>query len=159
VALDLGTAFEQDNQLLRSGGVQLQGIAAITANNGWAMAATGATIVVIGLAILALIISQLHRIIGFFEKKDKAGPDKVEPSSATPLFVETEVSDPLSDLSATARYFQSLTAPLGDAFALAQLYQALEAANVPHPHITVRELKASGFLSPAEEGQFSWQNV
>jgi hypothetical protein len=148
-----------NDQLLQSGGVQLEGFAAISAHNGWAMAATGATIVIIGLAILAGIISQLHKIIGFFEKRGKAGPEVAESSSATPPSVEPLTADPLSDLAATALYYRSLTSHFGDVFALAQLYQALEAADVPHPHITVRELKASGFLSPAGEGQFSWQNV
>ncbi len=137
----------------------MEGLAAISAHNGWAMAATGATIVIIGLAILASIISQLHKIIGFFEMRGTAEPEVAEPISAPPLSVEPLPADPLSDLGATARYYRSLTAQLGDVFALAQLYQVLEAANAPHPHITVRELKASGFLSPDEKGQFSWQHV
>jgi hypothetical protein len=148
-----------DDQLLLSGGVQLEGLAAISAHNGWAMAATGATIVIIGLAILASIISQLHKIIGFFEKRGKAEPEVAESSPAPPPSVEPLTADPLSDLADTARYYRSLTTQLGDVFGLAQLYRALESADVPHPHITVRELKASGFLSPAGEGQFSWQNI
>jgi Na+-transporting methylmalonyl-CoA/oxaloacetate decarboxylase gamma subunit len=148
-----------DDQFVQSGGVQLQAIDAITALNGWAMAATGATIVILGLAILAAIISQLHKIIGFFEKKENAEPKVVESNPATPPSVEPLTTDHLSDLAATARYYRSLAPQLGDVFVLAQLYQALETADVPHPHITVRELKASGFLSPAGEGQFSWQNV
>jgi hypothetical protein len=145
--------------LLQAGGEQLQGLAAITAHNGWAMAVTGAIIVTTGMAILSSIIAQLHKIIGFFEKGEKKGLEEAEPSSAAQPSVEPLTTDPLSDLAATARYYQALTAPLGDVFVLAQLYQVLEAAEVPHPHITVRELKASGFLSPAEGGQFSWQNV
>ena len=137
----------------------MEGFAAISAHNGWAMAATGATIVIIGLAILAAIISQLHKIIGFLEKRGKVEPAMAETRLDTPSSVEPLTADPLSDLADTARYYRSLTAQLGDVFGLAQLYQALEAADVPHPHITVRELKASGFLALVEEGQFSWQNV
>ncbi len=123
------------------------------------MAATGAAIVVIGLAILALIISQLHKILGFFEKEEKAGPVMDESASDPSPAVEIGSVDPLIDLAATARQYRLLTAQLGETFGLAQLYIALETANAPHPHITVRELKASGFIVPADKGQFSWHNV
>lgn len=137
----------------------MQGLAAITAQNGWAMAATGAAIVVGGLAILSIIIAQLHKILAFFEKKEKANPGADESKTNAPPAVEIGTIDPLSDLATTARHYRSLTAKFGDEFGLAQLYQVLEAANAPHPHITVRELKASGFLAPTEAGQFCWQNV
>ena len=65
------------------------GIAAITANNGWAMAFTGACIVMVGLAVLAFVISQLHKIIGLVEK----GKSKVPVSEST-------VKQPTPDLSA-----------------------------------------------------------
>ncbi|MEJ2331750.1 MAG: OadG family protein [Desulfobulbaceae bacterium] len=45
------------------------GLQAISANNGWSMAFVGALIVMCGLASLSFIISQLHKIIGLFEKK------------------------------------------------------------------------------------------
>ncbi|MEJ2270181.1 MAG: hypothetical protein P8Y04_10475, partial [Desulfobulbaceae bacterium] len=44
------------------------GLQAISANNGWSMAFVGALIVMCGLASLSFIISQLHKIIGLFEK-------------------------------------------------------------------------------------------
>lgn len=134
----------------------MQGIAAITAQNGWAMAATGAAIVILGLAVLSFIISQLHRIILLFEKKDAAEPEKKE-DTATPPQVLTDDVDPLSDLAETASQYQALTAHIGGSFGLSQLYQALEAAKAPHPHITVRELKAAGYLEPTDEGNFCWK--
>ena len=47
----------------------MNGLTAISAQNGWAMAITGAFIVMGGLALLALIISQMHRVIGFWERR------------------------------------------------------------------------------------------
>jgi hypothetical protein len=41
----------------------LYGIEAIEAANGWAMAIAGALIVMAGLAILSLVISQLHKLV------------------------------------------------------------------------------------------------
>ena len=137
----------------------MQGIAAITAQNGWAIAATGACIVIVGLSILSLIISQLHRILGLFEKNEAITSGAVAESADTAQIVESGAVDPLSDLAATARLYRSLTAQLGETFGLGQLYQALDAAKDPHPHITVRELKANGYLASADEGDFSWKNV
>ena len=145
--------------VLKVGGAQVQGLDAITAHNGWAMAATGACIVITGLSVLSFIISQLHRILGLLEKDDDAPLVASEESTATAPVVEADSIDPLSDLAATATKYRALTAQLGETFGLAQLYQALEAAKDPHPHITVRELKTTGYLVAAEEGSFSWSDA
>jgi hypothetical protein len=138
----------------------VQGLAAISAQNGWAMAATGACIVIVGLSVLSFIISQLHRIISFFEKSEKSvpapAPEEKKPPAKDPGFGEF---DDFSDLQATARQLVPITEPLGETFKLAELHQAMASANIPHPHITVRELKGAGYLAPADEGTFSWKNV
>ncbi len=138
----------------------MQGLAAITAHNGWAMAATGACIVITGLAILSFIISQLHRILGLFEKKEAVTPEAPPGHGAGAASAAAAVDiDPLTDLKSTAQRYKPLTVHLGETFGLSQLYQSLEAAKDPHPHITVRELKANGYLVAGEEGQFSWNDV
>jgi len=123
------------------------------------MAATGACIVITGLSVLSFIISQLHRILGIFEKKEATPPEIGKETKDPAATILANDTDPLLDLEATAKQYRSLTAQLGDSFGLAQLYQSLEAAKAPHPHITVRELKTSGYLATAEEGQFSWKNI
>lgn len=134
--------------------------AAITQHKGWAMALTGASIVLTGLTVLSLIISQLHKILGFFEKKDKkTTPSATTGEKAPSAINETPGFDPLADLQKCAQLYQSMTSKLGESFGLAQLYKALDEASCPHPHITVRELKEAGFLAPADEGLFSWKNV
>lgn len=138
----------------------MQGLAAITAQNGWAMAATGACIVIAGLAVLSFIISQLHKILMFFEKQEKPSElenEQTEPSS--PKELKSAEINPLSDLKETAKLLRPFTVNLGETFKLAELYKALEAADIAHPHITVRELKADGYLVPGEEGLFSWSNI
>lgn len=138
----------------------MQGLAAIAAHNGWAMAATGACIVIAGLAVLSIIISQLHRIIGFFEKKEKPEqPEAEKTEPIPPVELKSAEIDPLSDLQETAKILKPFTEDLGETFKMAELYKALEAANIPHPHITIRELKAAGYLASGEEGSFSWSNV
>ncbi len=135
------------------------GIAAITANNGWAMAFTGACIVMTGLAVLSFIISQLHKIIAFMEGigKKAATPEKKE-TTAPPKLSDAEI-DILNDLPAAARIYSPLTAEVGDSFSLMALYRIFEKENLPHPHITIMALRNAGFIVPAGEGNFSWSNL
>jgi hypothetical protein len=125
------------------------------------MAATGATIVILGLSILSFIISQLHKIIAIIEKKEKPAVDqKVVEDTAPPVLDAGHVgADDLSDLQSTAKLIQPFTVELGNSFKLTDLYKAMDRADFPHPHITVRELRGAGFLSPGEEGTFIWENI
>jgi len=135
------------------------GIAAITANNGWAMAFTGACIVMSGLALLSFVISQLHRIIALMEGKPKK-PVEPKPEIETPgPDLSAAEIDILGDLAAAARIFSPLTQELGEAFPLAALYRVFEKEDLPHPHITITALRGAGFLMPVGEGNFCWKNV
>jgi len=123
------------------------GLEAISAHNGWAMAITGSIIVMCGLSALALIISQLHKVIGLFEKKKKEASPFAQPS--------TDI-DILNDLPVTALLYQQLTAELGDSFPLAELYRIFERESLPHPHLTISALREAEYLRPSGEGLFSW---
>ncbi|MFC1843973.1 OadG family protein [Thermodesulfobacteriota bacterium] len=124
------------------------GLQAISAHNGWAMAVTGSIIVMGGLSILAFIISQLHKMIGLFEKKKK---------EASPFAKPAADIDVLSDLAATARMYQPLTADLGDSFHLADLYRIFEREQLPHPHLTISALREAEYLQSLGDGYFGWK--
>ncbi len=124
------------------------GLEAIAANNGWAMAITGITIVMSGLAILAFIISQLHKIIGFFEKKKAAA------SISAQLPADIDI---LNNPAAAAATYQQLTADLGESFQLAKLYEISERESLPHPHLTISALRDGGYLVPLGDGLFNWR--
>ena len=137
----------------------MPGLDAITAQNGWAMALTGACIVMTGLAVLAFIISQLHRIVSLFEKKhvpvETPAPETSDPASE-PISGPENILD---DLATAAKLYMPLTAGLGDTFKLSSLYQIFEKEKLPHPHITIRALRDAGYLASAGEGSFFWKNV
>lgn len=124
------------------------GLKAVSAHNGWAMAAAGAIIVMCGLSVLAFVISQLHKIIGLFEERKK-GPTPVE---AVPAEIDT-----LSDLAAAALRYQPLTDELGDSFPLAELYTIFEREELPHPHLTITALREAEYLLPVGENLFCWK--
>jgi len=126
----------------------------IAANNGWAMALTGAILVLLGLSLLSLIISQLHKILGFFENQPKSLPvEEIKPTQ------QASHADLLNDLEATVTLYQSLTAGLGERFDLAQLYRLAHKDQLPHPHLTLRTLRENGFLIASGDGTFSWKNA
>lgn len=135
------------------------GIDAITANNGWAMAITGAGIVMTGLAVLSFVISQLHKIIALLEAKEKQ-PAAPKPEPQTPEEESTAAMiEILDDLPAAARIFSPLTTELGDSFPLAALYRIFQKEDLPHPHITIMALRNAGFLVPTGDGNFCWKTA
>jgi hypothetical protein len=126
----------------------------ISANNGWAMAATGAIIVMLGLATLSVIISQLHKIVALFEPK----PAEPQAPPKTPTKAAAE-ENLLSDTAAAAKFYKAISEPLGDSFPLSQLYALCQKENLPHVHITVRSLRSDGFLTPTgNDDLYGWQN-
>lgn len=130
----------------------MYGIEAINAYNGWAQALTGACIVMTGLGILCFLISQLHKIVALFERKE------VE-KQAAPATVVTEETFPElcpSDLAEAAKLYRSITKSIGENFALPELYKACQTKNVPHPHLTIKCFREVGILVPSEGDTFSW---
>ena len=133
----------------------MYGIEAINAHNGWAMAVAGAIIVMSGLSVLSLIISQLHKVLHLMEKREKSG-DVDEPSAPEPIPAATADHD-LSNLESSLPCYCDETASLGSAFTLQDLFNVFQECDFPHPHLTIRTLKQEGYLVPADQGMFSWK--
>ncbi|WP_028579087.1 hypothetical protein [Desulfogranum japonicum] len=128
----------------------MTGLEAISHHNGWAMAAVGASIVLSGLAILATIISQLHKIVALLEKKDS--PEIDVPQVEHNIIPDTVV-DPLH-LEKLVEVYQPLVAELEVEFELAELYVLAQKYHLPHPHLSIKRLREAGKLLPANEGKF-----
>ena len=132
----------------------MYGLEAITANNGWAMAAAGAIIVLMGLSVLSFIISRLHKIIDFAE--NKAGT-KTKPETPGDTVRALGLPEHMpDDIHAVAEIYKSISLPLAAPFELQRLYQLSVENNLPHPHISLSALRASALLVPDGEGRFSW---
>ena len=130
---------------------------AISANNGWAMALAGALIVMIGLAVLSLVISQFHKLVGFIEKtdKDKATlPEIVTPESPVP--VQTIEPDP-TNVDGIAEIYKSAAVNFGSEFQLTQLFEVAAKEQLPHPHLSIRSMRAAGIIVPVGDGRFTWR--
>jgi hypothetical protein len=137
----------------------LYGLKAISVYNGWAMAFAGALIVFSGLVVLSLVISQLHKVLMFFEKKS---PD-VQPYPEIPVVEPSEdgfgflLPEPFpADLNEIVQLYTPLVETLGESFYLSELYEILRKNNFPHPHLTLTVLRESKILIPDGDGVFTW---
>ncbi len=134
----------------------MYGLEAISANNGWAMAIIGPLIVISGLAILSIIISQLHKLVAIFDKKAE---QTTEPPIKNKVKNKDEISVPKilpSDILETAKIYQALIDKLEQPFELSDLYKVAEQSKFPHPILTVGHLRGAGILKCEGEGLFIW---
>ena len=136
----------------------MYGLEAIQDHNGWAMAITGAVIVMIGLSILSFIISQLHRIVGLVDTRNNRKAKNKTNKHPTSIPESDSQPVPLSDLSETMQRFRPLTQEIGDPFDLTALFQVFLQYDDPHPHLTIRSLREQGYLIPDGDGLFTWKH-
>ncbi len=137
----------------------MYGLEAISAANGWAQAATGAAIVMMGLAALSFVISRIGKIIDLMENLGirKEGPeDSVEEKEAQKILPDLP-EKPLENLNDSLEYYKLLTAELGEEFSLLDFHKALHQSGDPHPHLTARTLREKGYLEAIGNGVFRWK--
>ena len=134
----------------------MYGLEAISANNGWAMAIIGPLIVMSGLIILSIIISQLHKLVAIFDKKAK---QTTEPTVESKVKSKDEISVPKilpNDILEIAKIYQILIDKLEQPFELSDLYRVAGENNFPHPVLTISRFREAGILEQAGEGVFIW---
>lgn len=136
------------------------GIENITNNNGWAMAAVGATIVFSGLVVLSFVISQIHKILNlwderekFIERFKKKAPAAVEEKADAPVYSERH----LPAVDELVSIYQPLVDQLEEPFKLSQLFEIANKNDVPHPHLSIQRLQEADLLVAQGDGTFSWK--
>jgi hypothetical protein len=134
----------------------MYGLAAIQQANGWAMAGAGASIVLIGLAVLSFLISMIPRITSFWEKKPLPPGEPVLEKSKPARLVPEKLPD---DINEAAAIYAALTEELGQIFTLIDLHQKTKALGLPHPHLSISRFRETGRLVCQGEGRFSWNLI
>ena len=132
----------------------------ITAANGWAMAAVGASIVFLGLVVLSFVISQIHKILQLWEErstrwgraKEQALPAEAAAPEA-PFYKEQH----LPEVSELADTYGPLVLKMGESFELIQLFEIAKENDLPHPHLSINRLREAGILVAQEDGTFTWK--
>ena len=131
------------------------GLENISANNGWAMAAVGWSIVLTGLAILSFTISQLHKILGLWDDRKNIIRKLKNPSpqETQPAMPEIQLS---GDIQEAMRQLKLLTNRLGDPFSLPKLVDLSEQRGLAKPHSTINTLLTAKIIVPDGKGYFTW---
>jgi hypothetical protein len=144
-------------QVAESRRCALYGLEAISAQNGWAMAFAGALIVISGLTVLSIVISQLHKIAAFLEKGAEKRSEKKQAVKTAPK--EAVVPKPPAFNTDEAQLrLKPLVAELGESFELTDLYELANSGELPHVHLSIRSLRESGVIVPAGDGRFVWRD-
>lgn len=135
----------------------MTGLENIVANNGWAMAAVGVSIVFTGLVVLSFTIAQLHKILeiwdnreDFFQRFTKGQQQGIEPDMPDLHFS--------SDIQESIRNLKLLTNRIGEPFPLPKLIDLSEKCGLAKPHSTINTLLTSKIIIPDGKGYFVWYN-
>ena len=131
----------------------------ITANNGWGMAIVGSSIVFLGLVILSFVISQVHKILNFWERRDEFfNRDKKQAQVEEPKTIKAPVSlqRRLPTVKELASIYRPLVEQLKQPFDLIQLFDISNKMDLPHPHLSIKYLQEAGILVPQGDGTFTW---
>ena len=138
------------------------GIENITNNNGWAMAAVGATIVFSGLVVLSFVISQIHKILQLWEDREnlldrfkKKAPVEDAEVYDTLIYEERHLPK-LDDL---VRDYGPLAEKLQEPFKLSELFEIANQADMPHPHLSIQRLQEADILVAQGDGTFIWNKL
>ena len=137
------------------------GLENIALNNGWSQAFLGAGIVMTGLVILSIAISQIHKLVDFWENRSQK-PAAQEAAASTGaattvngLTLDVPTQCP-ADISQTAALYKPLVDLIGTPFELKDLYRSAAQFDLPHPHITIKCLREAGILKSQGDGMFLW---
>lgn len=138
----------------------MYGLEAISANNGWAMAAVGITIVFTGLVLLSFLISQLHKVLDLWENKDQIlqkrkdeKKKKAEEEAERAAFSKLEFS---ADFKEIARVFNLLVGTLEGAFSLQELLDLAKKRGLTKPHSSLNSMVEDGLIAPVGDGYYTW---
>lgn len=137
----------------------MYGLEAISAYNGWAMAIAGPLIVLSGLAILAFLISQLHKVVAILERPEKKRREVEALAAQAEAEDKQKVMAPdrlPSDISETATIYQPLIDQIEQPFQLKELYEMAQKHNFPHPYLTITSFREAKILVNVGEGLFTW---
>ena len=133
----------------------------ITANNGWAMAVVGASIVFLGLVILSFVISQVHKILKLWEKRDEFfNQDKklAQIEEPKPAKAPASIQHRLPSVQELTSIYRPLVEQLNQPFDLLQLFEISNKMDLPHPHLSIKYLQQAGVFVPQGDGTFTWNN-
>ena len=131
----------------------------IANNNGWAIAAVGASIVFMGLVVLSLVISQIHRLLNLWEDREKVFSRFKQQPTAVKSQKSTELDygdQRLPSVQQLIEAYQPLIVKLQEPFKLSQVFEIANKNDMPHPHLSIQRLQEADVLVAQGDGTFTW---
>ena len=131
----------------------------IAANNGWAIAVVGASIVFAGLVALSFVISQIHKILELWEKR---GVLKERQKEASPTDETQKIQGPLykaqhlPTVNDLISIYRPLVEQLKEPFEISQLFEISNKMDLAHPHLSIKQLWEADVLIARGDGTFTW---
>ena len=140
------------------------GFSAISAGNGWLIAALGISVVFFGLASLAFIISYFPRAIRWWNDHGQAPHQTVQllknlfdrPKSKAAKIADTEESHEPGEIDDAEEDLRLLTAHMGEPFKLPRLIEMAEQRGLTRVHSTINRLIVRGTMVGGDDGLFRW---
>jgi len=131
----------------------------ISANNGWAIAVVGASIVFAGLVALSFVISQIHKILKLWENRNAV---LERPKEKIPLAEAQKDRGPvykkqhLPAVNDLISIYRPLVEQLKEPFELPQLFNIANKMDLAHPHLSIKQLWDADVLMAQGDGAFIW---
>ncbi len=137
----------------------MYGFNAINANNGWEMAFLGICIVFTGLVLLSFAISQLHKILDFWENKssyiqllkDRFNKEKIVKEETAPDIITDSTIE-------SARQFNILIKNMDEKFfSLPKLIRTAKSMGLMRPHFYLNQMLKIKLIIPEGNGFYYWE--
>jgi len=125
------------------------------------MAIAGASIDFLCLIFLSVVISQLHKLLAFWDSRKKSPEQANADEASVKANVVRKIPTPArfpEDIEEAAQLYEPLLELLDHPFQLVDLYKVARENDYPHPHLTISSFRQAGILSAVEEGLFSWNH-
>jgi len=137
---------------------QVYGFDNIAAHNGWAMAVVGASIVFLGLVVLSFVISQIHKILNLWEKRDapKQRPAEAPAATKDQSKAKSYQAPYLPSVDDLISIYRPLVEQLKEPFEIPQLFEISNKMDLPHPHLSIKQLWDAEVLIAQGDGTFTW---
>lgn len=138
----------------------MKGFEAIAFCNGWRIAAAGVFIVFTALITLSFVISQLHKLLTVWEKRDEYIKNAMQlftKQKKVAVHPKLRVS---KNFNESARQFNLLTKSLKDPFfSLPRLILLAKKIGISRPHSTVNDLLKAKLVVSDNKGYYYWDHT
>ena len=140
------------------------GFSAISAGNGWLIAALGISVVFFGLASLAILIPYFPRAIRWWNEHAQAPQHTVQllksllgrPKSKAAKITDVAKSYEPEELDDAEEAVRLLTAHMSEPFKLPRLIEVAEQRGLARVHSTINGMLVRGIMVGGADGLFRW---